>query len=283
MRRIDAHQHYWSLVHPDYGWLTPALGAIHRDFAPADLHPWLDRAGIDATVLVQAAPTEAETQRLLAIAQRPGSRVAGVVGWCDLLAGDAPTRIAGLAAYPQLVGLRPMLQDLADPRWILQDALQPAIDAMADHGLAFDALVKPPQLDALLAFIERHPRLRVVVDHGAKPAIAAQGFDPWSQQMARIARETGACCKLSGLVTEAGPRWQLDQLRPVVDHLLDVFGPDRLLWGSDWPVLLLSSDYMAWWQASTTLLQGLSETERDQIFGGNAEAFYRLPSTGGRR
>lgn len=277
MQRVDAHQHYWSLAHrTQYGWLTPALGATYRDFAPGDLHPLLDGAAIDATVLVQAAPHGAETQRLLALAAAADSRVAGVVGWCDFAAPDAAGRVAGLAAQPRLVGLRPMLQDIEDPRWILRPEVAPAIEAMVEHGLAFDALVKPHHLDALLEFIERHPRLRVVIDHGAKPPIAARALQPWAGQMARIARRTGAWCKLSGLATEAGPGWRLADLEPFVAHLLAEFGPSRLMWGSDWPVLNLAADYASWMRASEQLLRALSQRERAQVFGANAITFYHL-------
>lgn len=277
--RLDAHQHYWSLAYRDYGWLTPALGPIHRDFGPADLHPLLDAARIDATLLVQAAPSAAETQRLLAIARHPASRVAGVVGWCDLLAADAAKQVVQLATDPLLVGLRPMLQDLDDPRWILQPALRPGIEAMVACGLAFDALVKPRQLSPLLEFAERHPALRIVIDHAAKPDIARRAFEPWAHDLARLARcrrEAPLRCKLSGLVTEAGAGWQLDDLRPVVQHLLAEFGPSRLLWGSDWPVLNLAADYARWVDTSEALLSGLTPVERDAVFGANAVDFYRL-------
>lgn len=279
--RIDAHQHYWSIAHGDYGWLRPnaALAHIYRDFGPADLHPLLDAAGIDATVLVQAAPSEAETWRLLSIGQQPGSRVLGVVGWCELLAPDAAARITRLAAQPLLKGLRPMLQDMADPRWMLQPALRPAIDAMISHDLSFDALIKAqPQLNALLEFTQRHPALRIVIDHGAKPAIAQGGLNEWRASISRIARTSpGVTCKLSGLVTEARANWQLADLQPVVDHLMSEFGAQRLMWGSDWPVLNLAADYAAWMRASTTLLQALSAEQSARIFGANAAAFYRLP------
>ncbi|MBT2324584.1 amidohydrolase family protein [Variovorax paradoxus] len=276
--RIDAHQHYWSLAHGDYGWLqdTPALHAIYRDFAPADLAPLLQRAGIDGTVLVQAAPSEAETWRLLALAARPGSRVRAVVGWTDLAAADAPVRIRRLAREPLLKGLRPMLQDLADPAWILGAQLRPAIDTMTELGLRFDLLIKPHQLDAALSFARRHPDLRMVIDHAAKPDIAGQGFEPWATLMARFAAETQACCKLSGLVTEAGPGWNADALRPCVDHLLRHFGPARLLWGSDWPVLNLAGDYLGWQAVSSELLGALSPLEQAQVMGMNAVEFYGI-------
>ena len=277
--RIDAHQHYWSVAYQDYGWLRPTseLKAIHRDFGPADLWPHLDAAAIDATVLVQAAPSEDETWRLLRLAAAPGSRVAGVVGWCDLLAADAAQRVGRLAAQPRLVGLRPMLQDLDDPRWILQPALRPAIEAMVRHGLVFDALVKgAAQLDALCAFAEEHGELRIVLDHGGKPSIASGALSEWRTDISRLARAPNVWCKLSGLVTEAGAGWRVADLRPCVQHLLTEFGAEWLLWGSDWPVLNLAADYGAWWLASVELLGGLTAAQREQVFGRNAVQCYGL-------
>jgi L-fuconolactonase len=244
--RIDAHQHYWSIDHCDYDWLrpTPQLAAIYKNFAPADLHPLLDAAAIDATVLVQAAPSEAETWRLLDLAALPGSRVAGVVGWCDLLAPDVDERVRRLAAQPLLKGLRPMLQDIDDARWILQPTLQPAFAAMRRHGLAFDALVKgAAQLDTLVGFAQQQSELPIVLDHAGKPPIADGRLQHWITAIRRIARTTSVHCKLSGLITEAGADWSLDRLRPCVDLLLSEFGPQRLIWGSDWPVLNLAGSY----------------------------------------
>lgn len=277
--RIDAHQHYWSVAHRDYGWLqpTPELLAIYRDFGPADLHPHLDAAGIDATVLVQAAPSEAETWRLLQLAAAPGSRVAGVVGWCDLLRPDAAQRIAQLASQPLLKGLRPMLQDLDDPRWILRGALQPALQAMVRHGLVFDALVKgPAQLEALCELAAEQRALRIVLDHGAKPPLASGALAEWRNGISRLARAENVCCKFSGLVTEAGADWRVAGLRACVEHLLSEFGVARLLWGSDWPVLNLAADYGAWWRASGDLLGDLDAVQRDQVFGLNAVRCYVL-------
>ncbi len=278
MRRIDAHQHYWSPVHGDYGWLqdTPDLRPIYRDFTPADLAPLLDAAGIDGTVLVQAAPSEAETWRLLDIAADPASRVKAVVGWTDLAAADAPQRIRRLAANPLLKGLRPMLQDMPDARWILGADVQPAIETMTALGLCLDLLVKPHQLDAALAFALRHPRLRMVIDHAAKPAIARQAFQPWATQMVRFAEETAAHCKLSGLATEAPPDWTAETLRPYVAHLLHRFGASRLIWGSDWPVLNLAGDYARWHAATAELLSGLPSTDQARMLGGNALEFYGI-------
>lgn len=276
--RIDAHQHYWSIAHQDYGWLqdTPALRSICRDFGPGDLAPLLDEAGIDGTVLVQAAPAEAETWRLLALASRTDSRVRAVVGWTELAAPDAPERIRRLAQEPLLKGLRPMLQDIADPRWILQPALQPAIEAMTEAGLRLDLLIKPHQLDAALAFAHAHPRLPTVIDHAAKPDIAGGSFEPWATRMARFAAETSVHCKLSGLATEAGAGWDARRLQPYVDHLLRHFGPARLMWGSDWPVLNLASDYRQWHAASDALLSALPAEAQAAIRGTNAAVFYGI-------
>ncbi|WP_256856569.1 amidohydrolase [Variovorax sp. KK3] len=276
--RIDAHQHYWSTAHQDYGWLqdTPALRPIYRDYGPADLAPLLAEAGIDGTVLVQAAPSEAETWRLLVLAAQPDSGVRAVVGWADFEPADAPARIRRLAQEPLLKGLRPMLQDIADPEWILRPAVQPAVDAMTEAGLRLDLLIKPHQLDAAFRFARAHPRLPMVIDHAAKPDIANAQFEPWASQMARFAAETHVLCKLSGLANEAGPGWDAARLRPWVDHLVMHFGPTRLMWGSDWPVLELAGDYRQWIAVADTLLDALPIDAQAAIRGTNAAAFYGI-------
>lgn len=276
--RVDAHQHYWSPAHGDYGWLrdTPELHAIYRDFGTEDLAPLLDDVAIDATVLVQAAPSEAETARLLTIAANPASRVRAVVGWTDLAANDAPRRIRRLAQEPLLRGLRPMLQNLPDPEWILDPRLEPAIRTMTELGLCLDLLIKPHQIDAATKFALRHPFLPMVIDHAAKPDIANGQFEPWASQIATFARSTRVSCKLSGLATEADDDWNAAALRPYVDHLVSHFGPLRLMWGSDWPVLNLAGSYGQWHAASSELLAGLSPLEQEQIMGTNAATFYGI-------
>ncbi|TWI69507.1 L-fuconolactonase [Pseudoduganella lurida] len=272
--RIDAHQHFWQLAARQGAWPPPALAAIHRDFVPADLAPLLAAHGIDATVLVQSLPAEDDTLSLLDLADRHAF-IAAVVGWTDLKAADAPGRIAALARHRTLRGLRPMLQDLPDD-WIADPALDAAVDAMLRHRLSFDALVVSRQLPALLAFAQRHPRLPIVIDHAAKPPIATGDLAAWRTDIGRLAALPGVCCKLSGLLTEAGPRWQAADLQPVLDHLLDRFGAARLLWGSDWPVLDLAADYGAWLQACERLLAHLPQADRQAIFGLNARRFYRI-------
>lgn len=271
--RIDAHHHLWRIARGDYGWLTPALGVLYRDAVMDDLRPILARHRIDATILVQAAPTEAETDYLLGLAAQEAT-IAGVVGWTDFAAPDAPAAVARLARNPLLVGLRPMVQDIADDSWLSRPDLQLAFTAMERHGLVFDALVLPRHLPHLLAVVERHPALSVVIDHLAKPPIAAGGLDPWRTDMVGLARHPNVACKLSGLVTEAAPDWSVAQLRPYVDHVLKAFGAERVLWGSDWPVVDLAGGTDRWMAATDALLASRSEAERAAILGGNAERLY---------
>jgi L-fuconolactonase len=280
LQRIDAHQHFWSVARTDYGWLTPELPALYRDFQPAELQPMLAAHHVTGTVLVQAAPSVAETRYMLGIASQHDF-VQGVVGWVDLTAADAPAVIDQLAEHPaghsKLKGVRPMLQDLPDDAWIANAPIAAAIDHLIERGLSFDALVMPRHLPHLLRFAQRHPQLSIVIDHAAKPNIAAGDFDAWRRDLAALARLPGMHVKISGLVTEAGPGWTVDMLRPVVDTVLDQFGPRAVMWGSDWPVLNLAGDYAKWVQVSDDLLAGLTPTERQAVFAGNAQAFYRLP------
>ncbi|WP_420013081.1 amidohydrolase family protein [Tateyamaria sp.] len=243
--RIDTHQHFWKLDRGDYGWLTPELAPLYRDFAPSDLKPLLDAAGIDGTIAVQAADTEAETEYLLSLTQEH-DWIVGVVGWVDLEAPSAVDSLYRLAAHPKLVGIRPMIQDLADDAWMLRDAIAPALAAMAALDLTFDALVMPRHLVHLKAFLARYPDLRVVVDHCAKPEIRNQAFEPWASDMTQIAANPQVFCKVSGLVTEANADWTAEDLAPYVAHVVQAFGPARVLFGSDWPVVNLASEYGQW-------------------------------------
>lgn len=271
--KIDAHQHFWQMARGDYGWLDAAPPMLRRDYAAADLAPLLARHGIAATILVQAAPTVEETAFLLDAA-RHSDFVAGVVGWADLAAPDAAEAVARLAEDRLLVGLRPMVQDIPDDDFLVDARLDPALAAMADQCLVFDALVLPHHLSRLLVLADRHPRLSIVVDHGAKPFIRDRRLDPWRADMTALAARGNVACKLSGLVTEAGEDWPTDDLMPFVQHLLSVFGPGRLVWGSDWPVVEVAGGYDAWRMASETLTAALDETERAAIFGGNAARIY---------
>lgn len=273
--RIDAHVHFWRLARGDYAWIQPSQTALYRDFGADDIRPHLDAAGIDRILLVQAAATVAETEFMLAQADAH-DMVAGVVGWIDMERADAAATLARLAGNPYLKGIRPMIQDIAQTDWMLRDTLTPAYRAVVERDLVFECLVKPPHLPHLHDLLARHPDMRAVICHGAKPDIAAGAFADWAGHMARLAAETKADCKLSGLITEAGPDWSADGLRRYVDHLLDRFGPDRLIWGSDWPVLTETAGYGDWWRAVNACLADLSTDDTAKIFGGNAARVYKL-------
>jgi L-fuconolactonase len=271
--RIDAHHHLWTLARGDYGWLTPDLAPIYRDFRLSDLTPHLSAARIEGTILVQAAPTEAETMFLLDIAEN-AEVVRGVVGWTDFDAADGAARIDALAARNLLVGLRPMVQDIDDDDWLLGPALAPLLAAMARNGLIFDALVLPRHLPKLLRVVASHPDLEFVLDHCGKPRLATREIAIWQRDIALLAQHPNIACKLSGLVTEAASDWQIADLRQAVDHVVACFGPQRMLWGSDWPVVNLAGGYAKWLAAAQTLLADLSPDKQADIFGGNAARIY---------
>jgi L-fuconolactonase len=274
--QVDAHQHFWRLARGDYGWLTAdAHPAIFRDFGPDDLRPLIAQSGIESTILVQAAPTTEETRFLLQVASQQAF-VAGVVGWIDLEAQGAARAVEDLARSAKLRGLRPMLQDLDDEAWILRPSIEAAIKAMMGSGLRFDALVTPRHLPHLARFLSAHGDLPVVIDHGAKPRIEHREIASWRDAITDIARNSPTFCKLSGLVTEAGAQWSVAQLRPYVDVLIEAFGPHRLMWGSDWPVVNEAGGYGAWRAAAETLTADLDGDARAAIFGGTAARFYGI-------
>jgi L-fuconolactonase len=276
--RIDAHQHFWDPSRGDYGWLTPELQTLYRVFGPADLKPLREAAEVTRTVVVQAAPTVDETRYLLDLA-RDNASIAGIVGWVPLDAANSVELIDDLAREPKLKGVRPMLQDLPDDRWIEDPALAPAIHALIKNDLAFDALIFSRHVPSLKVFAARFPELRIVVDHGAKPQIKEghAAWQSWADGIAELAAlPQRLLCKLSGLATEAAPGWSVATLKPYVDHLLEHFGPERLMWGSDWPVLNLNGDYAQWFDAAREATAHLDASAQQAIFGDTAREFYRL-------
>jgi L-fuconolactonase len=266
---VDAHQHFWRLGEHDCIWPTSALGAIHRNFEPAEFELLAAREGVAASVLVQSQESDRDTDWLLEVAARTDV-VKAVVGWADLVAPHAPRRIAELARRPKLRGLRPMLQGLPDG-WIADPRLDPAIAAMKEHGLSFDALVFTRHLGDLRRFALRHPDLPIVIDHGAKPPIASGVVDHWRSGIAHAAELPNVFCKLSGLLTEAVPDRDGGLVRSCIGHLVEAFGPARLMWGSDWPVLNLAGNYASWLDLVRSLVG-----ESDAIFAGSAAMFYRI-------
>lgn len=274
---IDAHVHYWRVDRGDYCWMT-AGSPLCRDFLPANGKPLFDAAGVDGIVLVQAAPTEAETHFMLSLAQRD-PRVRGVVGWTDMEAPDAPDRLAALAVNSLMRGIRPMWQDIPDDDWLLRPSQDAAYRAAAELGLTFDALARVRHLPLLPRLVERHPGLPLVIDHAAKPEISANGFATWRRGMADMASFPHVCCKLSGLVTEAAPGAPLADIAPYAEAVLELFGPERVMFGSDWPVVTTHRDYATWWSWTHQLTAHLPRASQDAVFGGTACRFYGLAAT----
>ncbi|ASY58706.1 amidohydrolase family protein [Sinorhizobium sp. CCBAU 05631] len=275
MSFIDAHQHYWTLGLGHNDWPGPDLEPIFRDFGPDDLRPHLSAAGINRTVLVQAAPNVAETGFLLEIAAREET-VAAVVGWVDIIAADARSELRRLKTHPKFKGIRPMLQSIDETAWILRPEAIAILEMLPQLDLRFDALIQPRHLPVVAALADRLPDLAIVVDHGAKPFIDEGRLEPWRSDMAALARRPNVYVKLSGLVTEAGGRWSVERLRPYAVHLLDMFGADRVMFGSDWPVVLLDADYAEWFAAAQALTASCTEAERQAIFLGTAARFYGI-------
>ena len=278
--KIDSHQHYWQPARGDYGWMPKDNPILTRPYFPDDLSPFLTAAGIDRTVIVQAAPTIEETEYVLGLSDASPS-VAAVVGWVDFENRDHLKHLERLKNHPKFVGVRPMIQDIPDDDWMLRPDVQWAYDALANLDLTFDALGFSRHLANFLTIFKRYPKLRVVVNHCMKPQIRDHGTAKdelafWSQGMRRIAGETGAFCKLSGIVTESNPGWTVEDLKPYADVVLEAFGPERVMWGSDWPVSRLRGEYGDWHGAAQKLCAHLPEADRAAIFGGTATRFYRL-------
>jgi L-fuconolactonase len=274
---VDSHQHFWDLGRGDYAWLTPAAGLLYRNFLPEDLAGTLRVHEVGATVLVQAAATEAETRFLLLLAAAHPF-IGGVVGWADFERPDISAHVAALAAAGdgKLKGLRPMIQDIADPDWVTRPALDAAFEAITARELVFDALVRPQHLGPLRERLLRHPTLRAVLDHAGKPDIAHGEFDAWARDIERIARDTSGCCKLSGLLTEAGAQWSMEKIAPYAAHVLACFGAQRVLWGSDWPVLTSVVSYSDWLRVSQQLVARFAPGRERDIFAANASRLYGL-------
>ncbi|HEU0116390.1 MAG TPA: amidohydrolase family protein [Thermomicrobiales bacterium] len=277
---VDSHQHFWDTNRFDYFWMAgPDLAPLRRPIGPDALEPLLRPAGVDATVTVQALQSVDETRWLLEIAAATPF-VAGVVGWVDLTDPNVGATLAALQARPAgrfLVGIRHMVQDEPDPNWLVGPDVRPGLQAVADAGLAYDLLLKPPQIAAATRLCAEMPDVRFVVDHLAKPDIAHGGFDRWSELMAPFGAMPHVWCKLSGMVTEADWTTQTaEDLKPYVARALDLVGEDRVMFGSDWPVSTLACPYGEVKQALETALGPISAETRAKIFGGNATRFYGL-------
>lgn len=273
MVRIDAHQHFWRYLPTSFGWIAPG-SVLAADRLPGQLRAELDAAKIDCCIAVQAQQCENETAWMLELANA-NAWIGGVIGWVDLASNDIEERLSKLMA-PRLVGIRHIAQDEPDPRYLLRPEVIRGICAVVDHGLAFDILVRgDEQLEAVAAFSAQIGQGNLVLDHGGKPDIAGGGWDRWAAAITVISGAANVTCKLSGLVTEADhKRWKPEEMTRYLNHLLESFGPTRLIFGSDWPVCELAASYARVLDLIESFVADTCPDHRDEIFGGTASRVY---------
>ena len=276
MDRIDSHQHFWHYHPVKDAWITDDMAAIQRDFLPLDLKPLLDANGVSGCVAVQADQSEAETTFLLELAHQYPF-IKGVVGWVDLQAADVADRLAHFSRYAKLKGIRHIVQGEEDPRFLLRPEFMAGIEALAAHRLTYDILVKPHQLNAVAGFVASFPKQPFVIDHLAKPDIKAGQRQPWATQLATIAKHDNVYCKLSGMVTEADwTAWKPTDFEFYAQHILDVFGTKRVMFGSDWPVCNVAAGYGEVIGLAAAAVNRLQPDEQELIWHKNAVDFYGL-------
>ena len=274
--RIDAHQHFWNYSAAEYPWIGTGLERLARDYLPSDLEPLLAAKQIDGSVAVQARQSVEESLWLLALA-KAHPLVKGVIGWVDLRSDRVGDDLRVLAANPTFVGVRHVVQDEPDPRFVLGEGFIRGLRQLRQHGLTYDLLLYPSQLPAAIELVELLPEQPFVVDHLAKPRIVAGEIADWERDIRAIARHDNVCCKVSGMVTEAVRRgWKRDDFTPYLDVVLEAFGPERLMFGSDWPVCLLAGEYADVAAIPRDYFSRLSATEQRMIWGDTAAGFYGL-------
>lgn len=275
MSVIDAHHHLWRYSSSEFDWIDDGMAKLRRDFLPEDFETEVKVAGVDGTVVVQARQSLEETRWLCGLASA-SSMIRGVVGWAAIASPDFEHVLSEMKQLPKLVGLRHVVQGEA-PGFLDAEAFNHGVSLLKDADLAYDILIFERQLEEAIRFVDRHPSQPFVLDHIAKPRIAAAELEPWRTHIREIARRPNVVCKLSGIVTEAEwSNWTLETLRPYLDTCLEAFGPERLMAGSDWPVCLLASGYEHWWSTLRAYFTDCSEQERDAVFGGTASRFYHL-------
>lgn len=278
MNIVDAHQHFWNPARGDYGWMPPDDPILSRVYMPADLLKSLKSTDVCQTVLVQAAPTTAETEFLLGIAE-DSPLVAKVVGWIDFEDPNELQTLRRFAEHPKFAGVRPMIQDIPEDDWMLRGEVQWAYQAIIDLDLSFDCLGFPQHLESFHSLLTRYPEMRAVVDHCMKPQIrdnSDRHFQFWADGIRELAEDTQVFCKLSGLVTEVDDDWSLSKLQRYADQVIAAFGPARVMWGSDWPVARLRLEYRDWYAMCLEMTEALSASERQRIFSDTAREFYRI-------
>ncbi len=274
--KIDSHQHFWKLKRGDYHWLTPELGILYKDYLPTDLEQHLVRSKVGRTILIQAAASIEETDFLLSLAEQY-SFIAGVVGWIDMLSTDATQRIDCLSKINLFKGIRPMLQDIEDVDWILNSKFEAIFEKLIHKNLTFDALVTEKHLANIKIIATRYPSLKIVIDHFAKPDTSSSDTHFWLSQMDSFTDCKNVYVKLSGLIaeTDRNPVRKID-LQEYVHTVIDIFGTERIMWGSNWPVLNLKSSYQSWISLTDKLLAQYSPNIRAKIWSQNAALFYNI-------
>ena len=273
---IDSHQHFWQVDRFDYPWMTSDLGVLYRDYLPDELAPILNRNGVSKTVLVQASNSVEESRWLLSLADE-NPFIAGVVGWVDLTSPNIKRQLDEFSAHDKFKGVRHLVESESKDDWLVQPAVLSGLRQLSRYGLSYDLLVHTRHLKHVPQVVESCPELALVIDHLAKPPIAKKEFNEWSQALKPLGSFQNLYCKLSGLVTEANwASWQTDDLRPFVEYGLELFGTDRLMFGSDYPVCLLAASYDRVLDAFQEILKNLDYAEREKIFSKNAAEFYRL-------
>ncbi|MFT4692770.1 MAG: amidohydrolase family protein [Verrucomicrobiia bacterium] len=274
--KIDSHQHFWNYDPDDYPWISGELAVLKRDFTPADLQPELESVGMDGCVAVQARQTVEEGRWLCSLSD-DNDFIKGVVGWVDLRSEDADAQLEELNAHNRFVGVRHVVQDEEDDRFIVGEDFVRGIGLLQKYELRYDILVFPKQLPATLEFVKKFPNQPFVLDHIAKPNIKEVVLSPWETHLRELARFPNVMCKVSGMVTEADWKgWEVEHFDPYLDVILDAFGPDRLMYGSDWPVCNLAGSYKQIHSLALRLADRLSDSEQAKFWGGNAAKFYGL-------
>ncbi len=274
--RIDSHQHFWQLDANDYFWMPQDHPVLSRNYLPADLWPIFERNLFDGSVVVQAAHTDAEGDWLLGLAARE-ERILGVVAWADLTSPQLGHRLDHLQKQPKFCGIRHIVHDEPDVNWLLRPAVLDGLRELARRGIPYDLLLKPPHIPVAIETMERVPNLHCVIDHIAKPYIAKGEIEPWLSSLRTLAAIPTMHVKLSGMITEAQvPGWKPADLAPYVQHVLELFGPSRCMFGSDWPVCLLAGTWKEVLAAFTQACGPRSQEERSHLLGDTAQRFYKL-------
>ncbi len=278
---VDTHVHVWDIERSDLYWMTPELEhllrPLRRTFTPDDLDPLRQAVGVDQVVIVQAARSAWDHAWWFQLAETY-PWITGVVGWVDLEAPEVGQQLDRYRQHPSFRGVRATAENEPDPDWLAHPSVRRGIRAVAERGLTLDLLVRTEHLPHVPRLAEENPDLRLVIDHLAKPPIASGELSLWRERMAALVPYPNIWCKVSGLLTEAGPSPTAEAIRPVVAFALEQFGVSRLLWGSDWPVSTLAADYVATFRTLLEALGSLAEADRAALFGGNALRVYGLPA-----